>query len=771
MKWLDSLPLQSKLIVMLLLPLAGLLLFGFQGVWEKNVVMKQMASMQVASRLAVLSSALVHETQKERGLTAGFLGSKGGKFREELPKQREDTNRRAQVLRTFLKEGDTKVLGEGVTKVLSRAMGRLDGLTALRGNVDSLTATAKEAVGYYTSMNADFLEMVATLAKLSAQVEMASISIAYTQFLLGKELAGLERALLTNTFAQGQFGPGVYVRFAQLVAEQKVYFQGFRSLALPEQVAFFEEKMKAPEVAEVERMQGVAFKRGVSGPLYQLLSQMNQNMALRGIYHTVKNLLIRGALYGPEGGIPQLDVQAKYKQQFEERFQSMSGVMAKVRALPPESLSPEQLRDVETIWNNAEAYRRSVDAIIDLQNRGKTLQEIDGDAKAGVKIDDDPADQAMHRLLNSTAAGQFGVDPNVWFNTISAKINLLKDVEDRLSRDLDERTERLGAEASRAYTIYLSVTVAAALLSLFLSVTISRQIFRQVGGEPVAVMAIAHRLAEGELAIHFDQNQPLQGIYGAVRHMAENLRQTMEVIIDVGSQMVVKSQAVSEVAQTVSSGATEQAASVEETSSAMEQMTANIQQNTENAIATEKMARQSAQDAEAGGQAVTQAVAAMREIATKISIIDEIARQTNLLALNAAIEAARAGEHGKGFAVVAAEVRKLAERSQQAAGEIGRLSSSTVQVSEKAGQLLARLVPNILRTAQLVQEITTGSQEQAEGASQVNQAIQQLDQVIQQNAGMAEEMSGTADELNGEALRLQESIAFFKVTATGRNRS
>jgi methyl-accepting chemotaxis protein len=198
-------------------------------------------------------------------------------------------------------------------------------------------------------------------------------------------------------------------------------------------------------------------------------------------------------------------------------------------------------------------------------------------------------------------------------------------------------------------------------------------------------------------------------------------------------------------------------------------MAANIRQNADNATQTEKIAMQSSKDADQGGQAVTETVTAMKQIAEKISIIEEIARQTDLLALNAAIEAARAGEHGKGFAVVASEVRKLAERSQLAAGEIGKLSSSSVEVAEKAGAMLTRMVPDIQKTAELVQEISAASNEQNTGADQINKAIQQLDQVIQQNASASEEMASTSEELSSQAERLQHIISFFKLD-TGSSR-
>jgi methyl-accepting chemotaxis protein len=199
----------------------------------------------------------------------------------------------------------------------------------------------------------------------------------------------------------------------------------------------------------------------------------------------------------------------------------------------------------------------------------------------------------------------------------------------------------------------------------------------------------------------------------------------------------------------------------------MEQMAANIKQNADNAAQTEKIARQSSTDAEASGAAVGRAVVAMRTIAQKISIVQEIARQTDLLALNAAVEAARAGEHGKGFAVVASEVRKLAERSQAAAAEISSLSGETVQVATEAGEMLNRLVPDIRKTAELVSEISAACREQDIGASQINEAIQQLDKVTQQNSGASEEMSATSEELAAQAEELQASIAFFKVDRAG----
>jgi methyl-accepting chemotaxis protein len=253
----------------------------------------------------------------------------------------------------------------------------------------------------------------------------------------------------------------------------------------------------------------------------------------------------------------------------------------------------------------------------------------------------------------------------------------------------------------------------------------------------------------------------------AVNTLVDNLTQFAYSVQDAAGRVASGSEQSNAAAESLSEGASNQAASTEEASASMEQMAANIKQTAENASQTEKIARQSAKDAQVSGLAVNKAVDAMQTIVEKISIVQEIARQTDLLALNAAIEAARAGEHGKGFAVVASEVRKLAERSQAAAGEISQLSSSTVKAAQDAGQMLTKLVPDISRTAELVEEITAACREQDIGAEQINQAIQQLDQVTQQNSAAAEEMSATSEELATQAEQLQTTIAFFRVAQRG----
>jgi methyl-accepting chemotaxis protein len=284
------------------------------------------------------------------------------------------------------------------------------------------------------------------------------------------------------------------------------------------------------------------------------------------------------------------------------------------------------------------------------------------------------------------------------------------------------------------------------------------------------ITAAAEEVANGNLTVSLRERSPQDKLMQALSSMVNGLTQTVSDIRAIAGEVSAASQSISTASVQVSKGASAQAAAAEEASSSMEEMVSNIKQNADNASQTDKIANKSAKDAQESGKSVLEAVAAMKEIANKISIIEEIARQTNLLALNAAIEAARAGEHGKGFAVVAAEVRKLAERSQKAAGEINQLSTTTLRVSEKSGEMLDKLVPDIQRTAELVQEISAASKEQDTGAEQINKALQQLEKVIQQNASASEEMASTTEELTGQSDQLVSALSFFHTGDEGGGR-
>lgn len=438
---------------------------------------------------------------------------------------------------------------------------------------------------------------------------------------------------------------------------------------------------------------------------------------------------------------------------------------------------------VDLKLRNADDANRIIKWFLDARKNEKELI-ISSDAKYAAAVDDD-----MAKVLELTADLRTRLESKENLASIDALKTSVKTYHDgfrlyhgmmqeqdkantnmiasaREARAICEEArnnqkDKMDAQIQAAVSIMSAMSAFAIVVAVLLAVFITRGIT-----VPLAKgIAFAQLLSGGDLRATVDVNQrdEVGMLADALRTMVGRLREVVGEVQSAAENVSSGSEELAASSTSMSQGATEQAAAVEEISSSMEEMASNIRQNAENAAQTEQMSLKAARDAEEGGRAVSRTVEAMNKIAEKISIIEEIARQTNLLALNAAIEAARAGEHGKGFAVVASEVRKLAERSGEAAAEISELSSSSVQVAQAAGEMLNKIVPDIQKTANLVQEIAAASNEQNSGAEQINKAIQQLDTVVQQNASASEEMASTSEELASQAEQLMQNIAFFKI--------
>ena len=433
------------------------------------------------------------------------------------------------------------------------------------------------------------------------------------------------------------------------------------------------------------------------------------------------------------------------------------------------TLSETNPTDLDRLANKANAISGRIDQKLDRIQKALDIAQLKPPAFARArelwtKLKEPGAQLVSYGVANSSfKAGQIlRTEIAPVFEQIQADLDHFKAAEHQAAQNVAARDAQAFEETR---LLLLGFGAAAVLLGLLAAAWMARSLSRGLRRS----LAMAETIGSGDLTARSNgtQRDEFGQLQAALDTMTQRLREIIGDVTRSASKVTNGSVQSSAAAAQLSAGAVQQAAASEQASAAIEEMSANIRQNAANADTTEAIASTATGHATRTGEAVARSVVAMRTIAERIAIVQEIARQTDLLALNAAIEAARAGQHGKGFAVVASEVRKLAERSQTAAAEINALSTDTLHVSEEAGQMLERLVPDIKRTSELVSEISAACREQSVGIEQINQAITQLDQVTQGNSGAATQMSATAEQLSAEARHLEERASFFKLGGAG----
>lgn len=767
---------------------------------------RAMTTLQQSSQLGLLSievSGVVHELQIERGLSAGHIGSQGARFGPDLTRQREATDRAKASLDAWLAGRALQDISPAVHSAVADSIRQLAQITEQRGRVSALSITGPDSFAYYTNTIEHLISVIEQSAASADNPALIRDMNAYLTFIKAKEQAGRERASLNVLFASGQIADvPLHRRIITILTAQQTYLDSFRAVALPEWLHALDQIEAGPAGVETLRMRNIALNRmslgrfGVEAPTWfatitekidqmkgledqiaasivstaDMLGRDARNALILSIMLSavvtvlavlfgllVSNVLKRMHVTATVAGriaVGDLSetIEVSANNEIGEIERALAEVQRSLRLMIADADTLVQAAVDGKLATRADVTRHQGDYRRIVEGVNSTLDAVIGPLNVAADYVERISRGAIPPAITDTYKGDFNtIKHNL--NTCIEAVNALVSDAVMLSQAAAQGQLQTRADASRHAGDYRKIVEG-------VNHTLDTVI------DPInEVKRVMIALSQGDLTQKIDSAYlgDFKVLQDAVNDSLDRLSEIIEQVRVAADALTNAAAQVSATAQSLSQSSSEQAASVEETSASVEQMNASISQNSDNARVTDGMATKAAAQAGEGGEAVKTTVEAMKNIAGKIGIIDDIAYQTNLLALNAAIEAARAGDHGKGFAVVAAEVRKLAERSQVAAQEIGELAGKSVGLAEHAGELLEEMVPAIGKTSGLVREIAAASREQSSGVAQVNNAMGQLNKATQQNASASEQLAATAEELGGQAGQLQELMSFFEV--------
>ncbi|MDX4025263.1 nitrate- and nitrite sensing domain-containing protein [Aliarcobacter skirrowii] len=727
---ISKLSIKQKLIAIMLIPLVIVILLAAKLAYDSYRSLENLKSLDKVVILSTKIGALVHETQKERGMTAGFIGSKGVKFKDELPRQREEVNKQITFLNDFLSDFDKSKYNDDFVKNLNSGLEKLKDLQGVRNSVNSLNIAAPIAMAYYIDTNTLLLNTLGTIVKFSNSPNVTKELGSYMNFLLAKERTGLERAVGTNTFVQNKFTEGLKARFYTLIAEQTAYLDIFSKIASKDIVDFYLKTVVGKDIEEVEKMRKIA-----------LFSNIEENFGVDPNYWFERNTNKINLLKQVEDHISihllnEINLEKDEATFHLILFSLLSIFGIGITMILARTIAFTILIDVASVRAGIEEFFAfinfekddikliGVDSKDELGMMSKIINKNIANTKANIQRDRELIADTI-RVANSINKGH--LDQKIMVNSNNPALNELKDI-------INEMLNTLNSNISNILTVLTSY---------------SKLDFRP-------------RLKDNDL------EGIIQELEKDINILRDVITQTLLDNKKVGITLKENANILSFNMQSISTAANSQAASLEETAASLEEITSNITNNTQTTTKMESYGEKVKESIKIGQDLANKTVSSMEDINKQalaineaIGVIDNIAFQTNILSLNAAVEAATAGEAGKGFAVVAGEVRNLASRSAEAANEIKRIvqlaTSKTKEGSEIANSMIEgyrSLNENISITLDLIQNVTTASKEQSIGMVQINDAVNNLDQITQRNAQSASE----ANEIAKQTLKISNEI-------------
>ena len=727
---ISKLSIKQKLIAIMLIPLVIVILLAAKLAYDSYRSLENLKSLDKVVILSTKIGALVHETQKERGMTAGFIGSKGVKFKDELPRQREEVNKQITFLNEFLSDFDKSKYSDDFVKNLNSGLEKLKDLQGVRNSVNSLNIAAPIAIAYYTDTNTLLLNTLGTIVKFSNSPNVTKELGSYMNFLLSKERTGIERAVGTNTFAQNKFTEGLKARFYTLIAEQTAYMDIFSKIASKDIVDFYLKTVVGKDIEEVEKMRKIALFSNIEenfgvDPNYWFETITNKINLLKQVEDHISTHLLN-----------EINLEKDEATFYLILFSLLSIFGIGITMILARTIAFTILIDVASVRAGIEEFFAfinfekddikliGVDSTDELGMMSKIINKNIANTKANIQRERELIADTI-RVANSINKGH--LDQKIMVNSNNPALNELKDI-------INEMLNTLNSNISNILTVLTSY---------------SKLDFRP-------------RLKDNDL------EGIIQELEKDINILRDVITQTLLDNKKVGITLKENANILSFNMQSISTAANSQAASLEETAASLEEITSNITNNTQTTTKMASYGEKVKESIKIGQDLANKTVNSMEDINKQalaineaIGVIDNIAFQTNILSLNAAVEAATAGEAGKGFAVVAQEVRNLATRSAEAANEIKRIvqlaTSKTKEGSEIANSMIegyTSLNENISITLDLIQNVTTASKEQSVGMVQINDAVNNLDQITQKNAQSASE----ANEIAKQTLKISNEI-------------